>query len=179
MLRQLGQTVLFVAPVTIMFNDLGWSFAFVSGNSMQPALNPRGEQSRDVVLINKHIHQINPMHRGDVLVLSSPHDPRRHIVKRLVGLPGDWVKSRKGDLKNVPKGKVWIEGDNHFASVDSESYGPVPTALICATVSCVLWPPSRWGRVTDERVDQKDRLFIANENQGDFPKRQGKSRDFW
>lgn len=30
----------------------------------------------------------------------------------------------------VPKGHVWLQGDNQFVSRDSREYGPVPAALV-------------------------------------------------
>jgi len=155
------------------------SVALVDGKSMQPTLNPQGTKDRDVVLLDKMSADERVLQRGDVVILDSPQDPKRQIVKRLIGLPGDWIKSRSGDLKNVPKGKCWIEGDNHVASLDSERYGPVPISMVRARVTHLLWPPSRWGRVPeDERFKSKDRLFIANnKTKGDFPRR--KKDDFW
>ena len=39
----------------------------------------------------------NPRH-GDVVVFRWPEDPRKHFVKRLVGLPGDTLEMRQGVL---------------------------------------------------------------------------------
>lgn len=65
----------------------------------------------------------------------------------------------------VPAGHVWLEGDEPFYSIDSNTWGPVrlvfrigsseskltPTtkkvaiALLDAKIDLVLWPPSRFG----------------------------------
>lgn len=166
----IGRTILFAIPVTIMFNDLVGSVAFVAGPSMQPALNPTGAEARDVVLINKLAIKQGWLNRGDVIVLDSPQRRKQQIVKRLIGLPGDWVKTRSGELKHVPKGKVWIEGDNQEFSCDSDRYGAIPISMVRAKVSTIVWPPSRWGDVADDRKD-KQRLFISNDQGNDFPRR--------
>lgn len=40
----------------------------------------------------------------------------------------------------VPKGHVWLEGDNSDNSMDSRYYGPVPMGLIQSRVFCKLLP---------------------------------------
>lgn len=40
----------------------------------------------------------------------------------------------------VPKGHVWLEGDNSENSLDSRFYGPVPMGLIESRVFCRLLP---------------------------------------
>ena len=34
----------------------------------------------------------------------------------------------------VPKGHVWLEGDNQFNSNDSRHYGPIPAGLLTRRV---------------------------------------------
>lgn len=40
----------------------------------------------------------------------------------------------------VPRGHVWIEGDNSENSADSRFYGPIPQGLIKSRAVCRLWP---------------------------------------
>lgn len=43
-------------------------------------------------------------------------------------------------LIHVPKGHVWLEGDNSENSLDSRNYGPVPAGLIVSRAIVRLWP---------------------------------------
>lgn len=43
----------------------------------------------------------------------------------------------------IPKGHVWLEGDNSARSLDSRSFGPIPYGLIkgravCKVLMCIL-----------------------------------------
>lgn len=40
----------------------------------------------------------------------------------------------------VPRGHVWIEGDNAANSMDSRQYGPIPLGLIRSRAVIRLWP---------------------------------------
>lgn len=56
----------------------------------------------------------------------SPLDPRKMVIKRVVGLEGDVVRLRgTSEPVHVPPGHVWVEGDDGLHSRDSNLYGPV------------------------------------------------------
>jgi len=60
----------------------------------------------------------------------------------------------------VPRAHAWMEGDEPFRSVDSNSYGPVPLALVTARATYVVWPPHRAGAVAvDERAVRSGALL--------------------
>ena len=84
--------------------------------------------------------------RGAVVTLWSPEDERVMLIKRVIGLPGDWVRvpteRNTHRLQHVPPGQVWVEGDG-TCSRDSTSFGPVPLALLTGQVAAVIWPPWR------------------------------------
>ena len=102
---------------------------------MLPTLAVSGE----VVIedcISVHLN-LDKLQCGELVVLKSPLDPQRTICKRIIGLPGDTVcVDPTGRLAPstehvlVPKGHIWISGDNAAESRDSCLYGPVPMALV-------------------------------------------------
>jgi inner membrane protease subunit 1 len=88
--------------------------------------------------------------RGDLITLTSPIDPTRVICKRVLGLEGDVVCVDPTGLKApsdqhviVPRGHLWIIGDNAAVSRDSRDYGPVSASLIRGTIWARIYP---WGK---------------------------------
>ena len=127
----------------------------VRGASMQPTLNPSYEEVD--VANERHaplaLHQdrvfvrrINESHLtlglGDVVTCVDPHDRRQVLIKRVVGLPGDVVETRRYSQRfcHVPEGHCWIEGDNQADSVDSNDFGPVPMGLLKGKALAVVRP---------------------------------------
>lgn len=90
---------------------------------------------------------------GDVVNAQHVLFPTKRMVKRVLGLEGDMVvvpPSRAfdpGRVVIVPKGHVWIQGDNLERSSDSRAFGPVPYAMVEAKLVFQCWPPSRAGWV--------------------------------
>ncbi|KAH9998428.1 peptidase S24/S26A/S26B/S26C [Russula vinacea] len=141
------QSALFWLPTMTVFTQVGCTIRAVTGNSMQPTLNPDLSRPRDVALFNRWSVVIKRRYeRGDIVAFRSPQEYGKLLVKRLIALPGDKVKTLPPypDTEVViPAGHGWLEGDAPFNSEDSNHFGPVPLALIDSKLSCVLWPLDR------------------------------------
>lgn len=119
-------------------------FVVCSGPSMQPTIS-----SSDVVLTEHISVGRGNISRGDVVIARSPTNPHQHICKRVTRIEGDWIENPPPGFsrKYVPRGHVWLEGDNAINSTDSRSYGPVPYALLRSRVFYKIWPLTDIGKV--------------------------------
>ncbi|XP_039989047.1 mitochondrial inner membrane protease subunit 2 isoform X2 [Xiphias gladius] len=83
----------FVAvPVTVTVLDRFAYVARVEGASMQPFLNPEGGSECDVVLLNRWSVRNYQVQRGDIVSVMSPRNPQQKIIKRVIGLEGDFIR---------------------------------------------------------------------------------------
>nr|XP_046249855.1 mitochondrial inner membrane protease subunit 2 [Scatophagus argus]XP_046249856.1 mitochondrial inner membrane protease subunit 2 [Scatophagus argus]XP_046249857.1 mitochondrial inner membrane protease subunit 2 [Scatophagus argus] len=140
----------FVAvPVTVTVLDRFACVARVEGASMQPFLNPEGASGCDIVLLNRWSVRNYQVQRGDVVSVVSPKNPQQKIIKRVIGLEGDFIRTLgyKNRYVRVPDGHFWIEGDHHGHSLDSNSFGPVSVGLLHSRASHIIWPPNRWQQI--------------------------------
>jgi signal peptidase I len=71
--------------------------SIVKGHSMEPSLH-----DGDRLVVDRVTCNFGEVHRGDVVVLRYPRNPTVDFVKRVVGLPGDLVSLRNGQL--------WVNG---------------------------------------------------------------------
>lgn len=119
---------------------------------MLPTFNLTG----NLVLAERLSTRLGQAGKGDVVLIRSPREPRKVVIKRIVGMEGDTVSYVNSDSKNadgkeativVPKGHIWIEGDNKSLSRDSRLFGPVPYGLLEGRVFWVMWPPEDFGSV--------------------------------
>lgn len=99
--------------------------------------------------------------RGDIIVFRSAADGA-FVVKRVIATPGDHVEYRESRVRLngttlaepyatagsnpqtfgpdiIPAASVFVLGDNRNNSIDSRSFGHVPTESIVGKVRCVLW----------------------------------------
>ncbi|KAG8438254.1 hypothetical protein GDO86_008811 [Hymenochirus boettgeri] len=116
-----------------------------SGPSMEPTI-----QNYDVLLCENLSRHFYSIHKGDIIVAKSPDKPSVNICKRVIGLEGDRIctSSSSAFIKRhtyVPKGHVWLEGDNLQNSTDSRIYGPVPYAMIRGRICLRIWPFHSFG----------------------------------
>jgi len=89
----------------------------VQGTRMEPLLLD-GER----IVVNKFIYRFQPIERGDVVVFWYPRDPSVSFIKRVVGLPGDLVEIRSGQL--LGNGLPALETYLPAGFRDSDSYPP-------------------------------------------------------
>uniref|UniRef100_A0A0D9ZGX4 Mitochondrial inner membrane protease subunit 2 n=1 Tax=Oryza glumipatula TaxID=40148 RepID=A0A0D9ZGX4_9ORYZ len=110
--------------VGVTVNDRYASVVTVRGTSMNPTLEP---QQGDRALVSRLCLDARyGLSRGDVVVFRSPTEHRSLVVKRLIALPGDWIQVPAAqEIRQIPVGHCWVEGDNPDVSWDSRSYGPI------------------------------------------------------
>jgi signal peptidase I len=137
---------------------------WIPSGSMIPTL-----EINDRVLVNKFIYRFKEPERGDIVVFQSVDNSNEDLIKRVVGLPGDKIAVRNGRLflngepqketytnkkfpdrsffaqTTVPKGHVFVMGDNRANSADSRVFGPLPEKNIEGEAFLCFWPPDRIG----------------------------------
>lgn len=141
-------TALILSTLAIRFFVLD-SFVVI-GDSMAPALT-----SGDYVFVNKLAYIRNTPSRGDIVVVNFREMSDKKAIKRVVGLPNEWLfiengtiyvtTEREGNRTEVGKldtetytadlskgysyrldpHEYFLMGDNGLVSVDSRDLGPV------------------------------------------------------
>lgn len=108
--------------------------------------------------------------RGTIVVLSGPSGSGHHLVKRVIGLPGEhlgveggrvtvngalladrWASGSSGPdgSWDIPGGHVWVLGDNRPRSAsDGRITGPTPLDDVHWVVTARYWPTARAGFIT-------------------------------
>lgn len=195
LIRDLVQTVILALLIFLAFRFAIQNYR-VEGPSMEPTVS--GGQH---LLVNRLVYlRFDPAHlpdflpfvngetdgsvfafhpprRGEVVVFRFPEEDR-DFVKRVVGLPGDTVEIRNGEVFvngaaldepyitdpgssdmqriTVGEGSYFVLGDNRRRSDDSRPRGtgqwrPVPADSIVGRAWLRYWPLAEWG-VLDNSV---------------------------
>ncbi|XP_066917597.1 mitochondrial inner membrane protease subunit 1-like [Clytia hemisphaerica] len=132
----------------------GAELTFLSGPSMLPTFNKYGDA--DVVITEKISKRSTASIKvGDIVISKSPTSPTNLVCKRVAATAGDHVRSSPEMLTHgcpklfeVPRGHIWLLGDNPENSTDSRSYGAVPIGLIHGKVCFKVWPIPDFGFVS-------------------------------
>lgn len=114
--------------------------SMVIGESMRPTFNNGNLLGPDLVVVNKLAWYFQSWNYGDVVILYSPREPKKKLIKRLLGRDGDLV-TIEGEKFCMGEGEVFIVGDNLDNSYDSRSFGAVPEGLLQGKVWLQVWPP--------------------------------------
>jgi len=131
----------------------------VEGTSMLPLL-----QNNERIVVNKIVYHVESIHRGDIIVFHYPLDPAESFIKRVIGLPGDWISIKDGQVYvngmllkepyilpsylghetcaavHVPENHYYVLGDHRDFSNDSRDWGTVPRRDIYGEAVFAYWP---------------------------------------
>lgn len=161
------QTLLVAAAVFLVIYMFLFRPFEVNGESMHPNF-----LDREYVLTNLVALRLGNPKLGDVVVFKAPPDPEKDYIKRVIGVAGDTVMIKNGDvylnnqlldenafLKSdvktypgaflkegiavtVPPGEYFVMGDNRSYSSDSREWGFVKQDELIGESFIVYWPVS-------------------------------------
>lgn len=148
----------------------------VNGQSMEPTF-----LNKEYLLTDKISYKTRLPERGEVVVFHAPPEagcPKGtgcDFVKRIIGLPGDTVEVKAGDIfvngfkleeQYLPPGlatqpgaytsngpislgsnEYFVAGDNRNHSSDSRVWGPIDFSEIVGRVFFRYWPPGKIGMI--------------------------------
>ena len=137
----------------------------IQGASMEPNFH-----ERDYLIVDELSYRFRHPERGEVVVFKYPLDTTKRFIKRIVGLPGETVEIKNGeiiitDVQNktfvlkepyipaelqapnmaaykLSEGQYFVLGDNRPYSFDSQDWGKLPMRDIIGRVQFRLWPLS-------------------------------------
>ncbi|PVU92481.1 hypothetical protein BB561_003781 [Smittium simulii] len=140
---KLRKRTVLVVQITCLALFVAEKFGRVSicaGSSMFPTLTGNG----DLVVIARDKLTNSKIHKGMLVESISPLDPSIRVLKRITALEGECVqldsKAEHAQKIRIPKGHVWLTGDNLQQSIDSRVYGPVSIALLKGVAKYRIWP---------------------------------------
>jgi signal peptidase I len=169
-LREVGETIILTLVIFFLIQTVIRNFRVV-GTSMVDNLHDGQYLIIDKISYNPLVSNILGMggpQRGDVIVFEPPNRPGEDYVKRIIGLPGEQIEIRNGQvlingqplaepfqptpgtytMPNpiiVPEDQVFVLGDNRNNSNDSHNWGTLPLENIVGRAWISYWPPSEWG----------------------------------
>jgi signal peptidase I len=137
---------------------------------MKPTL-----EDEQYLVVSKLTYRLNDPQRGDIVVFHDPNADTRKLIKRVVGLPGETLEIRNGQVlvngqrldepyitrpgqyseqpMPIPDGNYYVLGDNRNNSSDSHNWGTLPEGEIVGKAWISYWPPSQWGIIPHEIYD--------------------------
>ncbi|UCD22550.1 MAG: signal peptidase I [Chloroflexota bacterium] len=170
-LREVVITIIIAAAVFALLRLTVQSYTVVM-SSMEPTF-----QQGDCIMVSKVSYRSSGPQRGDVIVFDPPppHDDSRYpFIKRVIGLPGETVEIKDGEVSingtplaedeyieaqpnytmsaiEVPDNEYFVLGDNRNNSTDSSDGWTVPRDNIIGKAWFNYWPPSKLGAVKHYR----------------------------
>jgi signal peptidase I len=160
MLRDIVETMVLVAIAFLVVNALIGRFR-IEQVSMLPNLH-EGEY----VIVDKVSYAFRQPERGEIIVLRNPNPGQPDLIKRVIGLPGETIEVRGGQVYidgqpltepyiaqpmgreqtpiTLQAGQYFVMGDNRGNSSDSREFGARPADDIVGRAWIIYWPPSDW-----------------------------------
>jgi signal peptidase I len=165
-LREMVETVLLTLLIYVLVRTFLFENYRVVGHSMLPTL-----EDDQFLIVNKLGYRLHEPQRGDVVVFRDPRSPDRKLIKRVVGMPGEVIETRNGQVyvdgepldepyiqapgrysqpsTQIPEGHYYVLGDNRNNSSDSHNWGNLPQDRIVGKAWLSYWPPDLWGVISD------------------------------
>lgn len=167
------ETVVFIGSIFMVVYLFVFQPNQVRGSSMEPSF-----YNGEYFFTSKIAYKFKEFERGDVIVLKDPKNEEIDFIKRIIGLPGDTLLFKDGEVyvngtklnepyipaktpvwdhgavaENVPfvvpQADVFVMGDNRERSSDSREFGPIPIESVIGMVFYRYYPTARMGVISN------------------------------
>lgn len=166
-LREAVETLLLTVLIYFLIRTFLVENYRVEGHSMDPTL-----ADNQFLMVSKLAYRLGEVQRGDIIVFRDPHGGKRKLIKRVIGLPGEVVEIRNGQVfindrqlaepyiaapgryssapMPIPEGQYFVLGDNRNNSSDSHNWGTLLQDKLVGKAWVSYWPPRLWGVLPHE-----------------------------
>lgn len=157
-----------ILAISLLIKNYVFSISVVKQNSMNNTL-----QDGDILVVSR----INPTNvkKTDIVIVKNPDNKSEHkyFIKRVIAFEEDYIEIWKNILLvndeildekyvtynknmsdryssltiNIPKGHIFVLGDNRDFSNDSRNFGSIPIDDIIAKVYIRIYPFDKFGFV--------------------------------
>lgn len=129
----------------------------------------------DRAVVEKVTYRFREPAPGEIVTVDDPSGRFPMLIKRVIAVGGQTVDIRDGVViidgraldepytrglpslpdtvalpLTIPRGYVWLMGDNRTDSTDSRRFGPQPVSAVHARALAVYWPLEHAGRLAGE-----------------------------
>lgn len=155
---EIAETVIIAAVTVFLIRTYLVQPFLVSGASMAPNIN-----HGNYLIIDQLTRRFQEFQRSDVIVFRYPQDPDTFYIKRIIGLPGDRVQVKSGEVfvngeklieeylssgtrtfgstdAVLADNQYFVMGDNRDNSSDSRSWGLLGENFIVGLARLRLFP---------------------------------------
>ncbi|GAA3347553.1 hypothetical protein GCM10020358_62790 [Amorphoplanes nipponensis] len=157
--RALVGAALLSVPAAVVVNQFLLTPRYVPSGSMEPTV-----QVQDRILVDRVSFRLTGVRYGDIVEFTTPRVPGYPVLKRVIGLPGDTIECRGGQVYRdgtalnepyldtpaatencgaavtVPAGELFVLGDHRVVSQDSRQWGTIPVDAVDGRLLTKFWP---------------------------------------
>jgi signal peptidase I len=128
----------------------------------------------DYIIVDKVSYVITKPQRGEMIILHSPVEENKDLIKRIIAIPGDTIEVRDNQVfvnnipakepylkeptkydypkESIPEGFYFVLGDNRNVAAGSQNGWLLPRANIVGKAWIIYWPAQRMGLVKHYKI---------------------------
>ncbi|GCF10978.1 signal peptidase I [Dictyobacter arantiisoli] len=164
--REIVEIIAFTLVLFIVIRFVIHGYAMHNNTNMQPSVS-----SNAYIMVNRTSYLFKKPDRGDVVVLHYPSNPNTDVVARIIGLPGDTIRTNSTHVTVNgttlvepyvqtpfnPEAREWkvapntyfLLNDNRQIADDSRNWGSVNKDMIVGKAVINFWPLSQFGFINN------------------------------